>query len=249
MIAWRLITMYLVAGILAFVAVPALSPAQSSCDADQLSREETGQYRLAILVDQNWHLFDSNDKDTEHILHLQGNSNQQLCIAWEAPPYKGKKRQIVYASTQYRDDQPLWLFRNNVVAQLPFVGRLLGDWSRAPGTSGTDPDQLFREFHGNPLENPGEAPWKSLVHWHDTSAWRTNKPSYELVSITAASSESLPHGTERLLVLASRRPLTSWVPFTSHAPSTDGRLRIAVSYSGDLDALGPRVYRYEFVAR
>ena len=123
--AWRLITMYLVAGILAFVAVPALSPAQSSCDVDQLSREETGQYRLAILVDQNWQFFDSNDKDTEHILHLQGDLNQQLCIAWEAPPYKGNKRQIVYASTQYRDDQPLWLFRNNVVAQLPFVGRLL----------------------------------------------------------------------------------------------------------------------------
>ena len=142
--------MYLVAGILVFVAVPALSLAQSSCDVDQLSREETGQYRLAILVNQNWQFFDSNDKDTEHILHLQGNLNQQLCIAWEAPPYKGNKRQIVYASTQYRDDQPLWLFRNNVVAQLPFVGRMLGDWSRSPGTLGTDPGSIVQGVSRQP---------------------------------------------------------------------------------------------------
>ncbi len=249
MVAWCFITKCLVVGVLVSIANPTLSLAQSSCNVDQLNREDIGRYRLAILVNRNWQFFDSNDKETEHILHLQKDVNQELCIAWEAPPYKGNKRQIVYASTQYKDDQPLWLFRNNVVAQVPFVGRLLGDWSRAPGTFGTDPDQLFREFHSGPPKNSSEAPWINLVHWHDTSAWRTNKPSYELVSVTISNSTFLPYGTERLLVLASRRPLTSWVSFTSYTPSPNNRLRVAVSYSGNLDMLGPKVYRYEFVVR
>ena len=249
MFFWRFITICLVAGTLVSVATPTLTLAQSSCDVDQLSREETGSYRLAILVNGNWQFFDSNDREPEHILHLQKAANQNLCIAWEAPPYKGIKRQIVYASTQYQDDQPLWLIRNNVVAQVPIVGRLLGDWSRAPGTNGKDPDELFRKFHSSPPENFSGAPWISLAHWHDTSVWLTNKPSYELVSVTTVNSTFLPYGTERLLVLASGRPLTSWVPFTSHPPSPKDRLRVAVSYSGNLDVLGPKVYRYEFVVK
>ncbi len=49
--------------------------------------------------------------------------------------------------------------------------------------------------------------------------------------------------------LAARRPLTSWVPFTTRAPSEQNELRVAVSYTGDLDSLGPYVYQYVFQVR
>ena len=55
-------------------------------------------------------------------------------------------------------------------------------------------------------------PWNKLADWHDTSAWLANRRSYDLVRATADLT-LLPYGTERLLVLAAQRPLTSWVPF------------------------------------
>lgn len=69
------------------------------------------------------------------------------------------------------------------------------------------------------------------------------------MSGAAADLTLLPYGTERLLVLAGQRPFTSWVPFTTYPPSGQDEFRVAVSYSGDLDGLGPRVYQYVFEAR
>ena len=69
------------------------------------------------------------------------------------------------------------------------------------------------------------------------------------MSGAAADLTVLPYGTERLLVLAARRPFTSWVSFTSYVPPGEDPLRIAVAYSGDLDSRGPRVYRYVFEAK
>ena len=247
MFAWRSIAIGLAAGAFVSLATPTSTLAQSGCNVEQLTRESIGQYRLAVMVDGSWQLFDSNDSETVHV--LQNGASRELCLAWEAPAYRGNNRQIVYVSTQYRDDQPLWLSRNSAIAQVPFVGRLLGDWSRAPGASGADPDESFREFHDTLPEDPDGAPWNNLAHWHDTSVWLTNRRSYELVSVTAAEADFLPYGTERLLVLAARRPLASWIPFTSYAPSPQDRLRVAVSYSGDLEMLGPRVHRYEFEVR
>lgn len=86
-----------------------------------------------------------------------------------------------------------------------------------------------------------------ITGWHDTSAWRANHRSYDLVSGVAADMADLPCGTERLLVLAARRPLTSWVPFATYVPSDP--LRIAVAFSGDLDSRRPHVYRYVFEAK
>ena len=48
-----------------------------------------------------------------------------------------------------------------------------------------------------------------------TSAWLANSGSYDLVVGAVDDLPLLPYGSERLLVLAARRPLTSWVPFTT----------------------------------
>ena len=231
--------------VLSALATPAL--AQSDCDVDQLPRETAGQSRLAVRINGGWQFFAPNDGAPAHV--FQTSALQTLCLAWEAPPYQRSNRQIVYASTQFRDDQPVWLFRNSAAAQIPFVGQLFGDWSRTPDASGVDPDVAFREFHRSLPVDPDVAPWNNLADWHDTSAWVANRRSYELVSSAVAVLTLLPYGTERLLVLAAQRSLTSWVPFTTYAPSAQEQLRIAVSYSGDLDSLGPRVYRYLFEAR
>ena len=225
-------------------ATPAL--AQSDCTTSQLPRETGGQSRLAVKLDAGWQFFPPNDDGPAHALQTGG--LQDLCLAWEAPPYQRSNRQIVYASTQYRDDQPLWLFRNSAIAEVPLLSRLFGDWSRTPDASGADPDDAFKDFHDSLPADPNIAPWNNLADWHDTSAWRTNRSSYELVSGAAVDLMSLPYGTERLLVLAAQRPLTSWVAFTTYTPSGQEQLRVAVAYSGDLDSRGPRVYRYVFEA-
>ena len=170
-------------------------------------------------------------------------------MAWEAPPYQRNSRQIVYASTRYRDDQPLWLSRNAAAAGIPFVGKLLGDWSRTPDDSGIDPDEAFTRFHRDRSVDANAVPWTNLIDWHDTSAWLANRSSYELVSSALTEATLLPNGTERLLLLAARRPLTSWVSLTTRTPSGSDTLRVAVAYSGDLDTLGPGVYHYAFEVR
>ena len=222
-------------------ATPAL--AQSDCLIDELPRETRGQNRLAVKTDAGWQFFQPNDDGRPHLLQTGG--LEDLCLAWEAPPYARGARQIVYASTQYREDQPLWLFRNSALAEVPLIRRLFGDWSRTPDASGAQPVDAFRDFHGSLPSDPTTAPWNNLADWHDTSAWRTNRSSYELVSGATADLTFLPYGTERLLVLAAQRPLTSWVAFTTYMPSGQ-ELRVAIAYSGDLDSRGPHVYRYLF---
>ena len=232
--------------VLAALVVPRPALAQSDCNVDQLPRDANAQSRLAVRISDGWQFFAPNDGAPPHVLQTGG--TQDLCLAWEAPPYQRSSRQIVYASTQYRDDQPLWLFRNGAAAEIPFVGQLFGDWSRTPDASGTDPDDAFRKFHHTSVDG-NVAPWNSLADWHDTSAWFANRSSYDLVSGAVADLTLLPYGTERLLVLAAQRPLTSWVPFTTYPPSGRDELRVAVSFSGDLDNRGPRVYQYVFEAR
>ncbi|MCY4673843.1 MAG: hypothetical protein OXD43_08800 [Bacteroidetes bacterium] len=228
-------------------AVSAMTFAQPICTVEDLPREATGQGRLAVRLDGAWQLFTQDEDGSAYIIEIGG--LQSLCIAWEAPPYDNARRQIVYVSTKYRDKQPLWLFRNNAAAGLPFVGNLLGNWSRTPDASGLDPDEAFREFHRSLPEDPSEPPWDNLTTWHDTSVWLSNVSSYELVVGATNSLPVLPYGSERLLRLAGHRPLTSWVPFTTRAPSGQNELRIAVSYTGDLDNLGPDIYQYVFQVR
>ena len=235
------------AAVLVVMATSTSALAQFDCGVDQLPRETGGQNRLAVRINADWQFFPPSDDAAAHV--LQTGQLQELCLAWEAPPYERNDRQIAYVSTQYRDDQPLWLFRNSAVAEVPVISRLFGDWSRTPDASGADPDNAFKEFHRGLPTDPNSAPWNNLADWHDTSAWRANHSSYDLVSSATADLTVLPYGTERLLVLAARRPLTSWVSFTSHLSSRGDLLRIAVSYSGDLDSRGPRVYRYVFEAK
>ena len=123
----------------------------------------------------------------------------------------------------------------------------MGNWGRTPRDSlEGDPVETFTTFHRSLPRNAKVVPWKVLADWHNTSAWIPNQSSYELVSAALRDVPgSLPHGTERLLALAAARPLSSWVPFTTSVMSQNP-LRVAVSFSGDLDNLGPRVYRYTF---
>ena len=229
------------------LAAPTTALAQPDCNVDQLPRQAAWQGRLAIKIGGEWQSFAQDAGTLVHSLEIGGLQN--LCMAWEAPPYQRTSRQIVYASTQYRDEQPLWLFRNNAGAVIPFVGSLLGDWNRTPGASGVNPDAAFREYHRSRPDDPFVAPWNNLTDWHDTSAWLANSESYDLVVGAVDDLPLLPYGSKRLLVLAARWPLTSWVPFTTRASSGQNELRVAVAYSGDLDSLGPHVYQYVFRIR
>ncbi len=237
---------FTVAALIALVD-PTTALAQPDCNVDQLPRQAAWQGQLAIRIGEEWQSFAQNAGTPAHAIEIGGLQN--LCMAWEAPPYQRTSRQIVYASTRYTDEQPLWLFRNNAGAGIPFVGSLLGDWNRTPDASGLNPDSAFREYHRSRPDDPSVAPWNNLTDWHDTSAWLANSGSYDLVVGAVDDLPLLPYGSERLLVLAARRPLTSWVPFTTRAPSGQNELRIAVAYSGDLDNLGPYVYQYVFQIR
>lgn len=230
--------------LLTAVAIPMPLLAQSDCHVDELSRDDGGQRRLAVRVDTGWQFFRPSADALTHAIEVGG--LQELCMAWEAPPYDGRRRQIVYVSTQYRDDQPIWLIRNQAVG-IPFLGRLLGNWSRRADASGTDPDQAFKEFH-HLSGDPDAARWENLIDWHNTSGWLPNRQSYEMVRVVIDLA-GFPYGTERLLMLRGNRPLTSWIPFTTHVPSKQDELRVAVSYSGDLEGSGPRVYQYVFEVR
>ncbi|MCY3569095.1 MAG: hypothetical protein OXH38_10740 [Chloroflexi bacterium] len=232
---------------LAALAAPPMVSAQPVCNVDDLPREAVGQGRLAVRIDGTWRFFAQYDDGPAPVLEVA--EFQTLCVAWEAPPYDRARRQIVYASTKYRDEQPMWLFRNSAGAGLPVVGNLLGNWQRTPDASGVKPDSAFRTFHHRRPDDPFVVPWKSLAEWHNTSAWFPNVRSYDLVVGAADDLRLLPYGSERLLVLAARRPLTSWVPFTTRVPSRGDELRVAVSYTGDLDSVGPYVYQYVFQVR
>ena len=237
--------------LLAVVAMPTPALAQSNCDVDQLPRNHDGSERLAVRIDTDWQFFKTNHDAPPHVIET-GEREQNLCMAWEAPRYQRISRQIVYTSTQYlNDDQPLWLFRNGEVAGVPLLGglfgRLFGNWSRKPDASGANPDQVFKDFHRSRPDDTDEAPWNRLAEWHNTSAWLANHESYELVR-NAIDLAGLPYGTERLLMLKGGRPLASWIPFTTRAHEQN-RLRVAVSYSGDLDDGEPHVYQYVFDIR
>lgn len=215
------------------------------------TRGEADQRRLAVWIDDDWRYFDPNGNAPAHTLESEG-LNEGLCLLWEAPPYRRHNRQIVYASTRYKDGQRLSLFRNSAVQGVPLLWRLFDDWDRDSVVAEAD---TFREFHRKPFvsmpdagrnDRTPDAIRNELTLWHDTSLWLANRGSYELVSAAVADTASLPYGAERLLVLQASRPQTSWVRFETHAPSAGGELIVGVAYSGDLERLGLRIYRYTF---
>ena len=231
---------------------PALA---ESCDVKDLPRQAAGQNRLAVRIDGVWQYFGPSAEGAPgHVLDLGPNPGRirTLCMAWEAPPYRELKRQIVYASTKHADKQPFLLFRNSAAAGFPVLRRIFGTWERTPGDSKDDdlPTSVFREYHRKRPNDPYVAPWKDFRDWHDTSAWFANNDSYEVVLSASRALTDLPYGTERLLILQGRRPLTSWVKIETHPPSSGEReLRVAISYSGDLEGPGLRVYQYLFKAK
>ncbi len=243
MSAAKRVTVVFVFSATALLAAPAMIFAQAGCTVDDLPREATSQGRLAVKIDGTWRFFAQDEDESARVIETA--RLRTLCLAWEAPPYHRRVSQIVYVSTKHVDGQPLWLFRNNTVP-IPLFGRLLGNWNRTPGASGSDPDEAFRKFHRSRPDDLSDAPWNSLVGWHDTSAWLPNVDSYELVVGATNSLSALPYGAERLLRLQGGRPFTSWVPFTTLAPSRQNELRVAVSYTGDLETIGPYVYQYVF---
>lgn len=210
-------------------------------------RADFSQQRLAVKLSGNWEFFSPNPAGPAYLISVSG--AQTLCLAWEAPPYPRKRKQIVYTSTQYRKNQPIWLWRNSAL-QIPIIGTLVGNWNRTPDSLGRDPVETFTTFHRGLPGKVDITPWKVLADWHDTSAWMPNQSSYKVVSAALRNmGDTLPYGTERLLTLKAARPLSSWVPFTTYTPSPQDQLLVAVTFSGDLDSRGPRVYRYTFEVR
>lgn len=246
---------HLVALAVTMVLVASRPALAESCDVDGLPRESAAQNRLAVRVAGVWQFFTPSDDDAPgHTLELgrDPGSIRTLCMAWEAPPYKARKRQIVYASTKYTEKQPFLLYRNSAAAGIPVLRRLFGTWERTPGDSDLDeePSRVFREYHRKRPSDPYDPPWKDLRDWHDTSAWFANNDSYEVVLSASRALLELPYGTERLLVLQGGRDLTSWVSIETHPPfSGERELHVAVSYSGDLEGPGLRVYRYLLKAK
>ena len=210
-------------------------------------RSQVGGYRLAVKLSGTWEFFAPDPAESAPMISAAG--VRRFCLAWEAPPYAGMRRQIVYVSTQYREDQPIWLWRSGAF-QIPIISNLLGNWNRTLDSAGHAPDETFARFHHELPKNSGVTPWSALVAWHDTSAWFANQRSYDLVAAALGDSrDRLPYGTERLMVLKGRRPLSSWVRSTTYAPKPQDQLRVAVAFSGDLDTQGPRVYRYVLEVR
>ena len=208
----------------------------------QLDRESLGSRRLAVRAGDTWQYL-----GPEEALVLETVGVNDLCMAWEAPPYRKLTRQIVYASTRYTDNQPIHLFRRG---QAPFevLRKLFGDWEHFLSEQGSSIEREFMEFHRGETPEDLEK-WRLLKDWHDTSAWVANKRSRELVKGTLALTKGtlpegeapLPYGTERLLVLAAWRPLASWIPIETAPPAEGGKLHVAISYSGDTET---RLYRY-----
>ena len=259
-----------VVAVLAALAVPTPILAQPDCEIDQPYREAVGRERLAVWIDGNWQFFAENTEAPAHV--LETGTLRKLCLAWEAPPYNESKRQIVYVSTQYHRRQPLLLFRNNAAretllfgelisnkaaSEIPVIGDLASDWEATPSASVDNPKvgtlaqqrDDFRSFHHKAPKNSKDPPWTTLFDWHDTSAWKANHGSYPLVLSTAAQLTLLPYGTERLLVLKKKRDLASWVKFDTRVQPGRNELRVAVSYSGDVDSGGVHVYQYVFEVR
>lgn len=150
----------------------------------------------------------------------------------------------MYVSTWYTNQQRVSLFRNSSVAAVPGLNLLTGDWN--PTQNDAD-RSTFREFHDDPSSELVDPSVRGeLYRWHDTSLWRSNLRSYDVVSTAVEEAPTLPHGRERLLSLKSGRDRTSWVPF--HTGIEYGtELRIAVAYSGEMDAAGDALGVYEYI--
>ena len=192
--------------IIAALTIPTPILAEANCSIDELPRESKGnKRRLAVRTTDGWQYFTQNDSETAHDVKI--GTLELVCLAWEAPPYPGSRAQIVYASTQHRKDQPLWLFRNSAVALVPLIKSLIGNWKRMADRSGNDPDQVFKAFHENRSDD--RISERRIAEWHDTSLWGANADSFELVSTAVADLNALPLGTERLLRLVPKRPLSS----------------------------------------
>lgn len=205
-----------------------------ACKSEGLDKEASTKGRLAVRSGDEWRLFNQQE---EGILKTSG--NEELCLAWEAPPYAGGS-QIVYVSTRYRDDQPVSIYRN--ASSPPFFYAFFSDW-RGPTVS----RDLFDKFHKKSLGRNDDGVsgntdgWDKLRKWHETSFWIANLESHELVKgALAYESIPLPYGAERLLVVAGERSMTSWIPFTSKVQK-GSKLLVAISYSGDKE---PFVYEY-----
>ena len=243
-----------VVAVLAILLGPMPAIAQSYCDSIQLPKRghvgERGKKQLAVWLDGKWHPFRSNAKMAVHPIDI--GERDGLCMAWEAPPYKAGDKQIVYVSTRHEDGQPLSLFRNSAAAGVPVLWRLFKDWRIPTGRSGLVSHKIFRKFHGE--DDPtfdveiDEASRANFSSWHDTSAWFPNTSSRALVSHAVAEEDAVPYGAERLLLLQGARTKTSWVPFGTIAPDPGSALRVAVTYSGDLDVFAAlQVYEYVFM--
>lgn len=207
---------------LAASAAPAL--AQTTCNTRGLSREGDSEHRLAIKTAKGWTRFHPNRTGPAHPLEI-GDSQSELCMAWEAPPALG--RQVVYVSTRFTEQQRLSLFRR---------GFVLG---RTDDTVG-DLDEFaddFRAYHGRP-RRPSK-----LEDYLDS--WHERLTSYDLVTDAVSTPRiNLPYGSERLLTLLPLRPWKSWVRILGEV--LEGRtLRVAVAYSGT----GTRTYEYTFELR
>lgn len=223
---------FVVATVVVTMAVlySSLPEAATTCSNEGLSRESEGKGRLAIRSGDKWELFDQGTGI------LKTSEDGELCLAWEAPPYPGRRKQIVYVSTRHSDDQKVSVYRN--ASAPPFFYVLLPEWRRVVT------DELFKEFHDSCTLTSCDSTsrhaegWEDLRRWHETSFWFANLKSLQLVK-GAIDSKSI-HGAERLLVIAGARPYTSWIEFTSKVQKGK-KLVVAVSYSGDKE---PFVYRY-----
>lgn len=214
-----------------------LSAAETDCTVENLSRESSAEGRLAVRSVDGWTLFNQKEPG---ILKISPPGHNDLCLAWEAPPYDGARKQIVYVSSRFSDNQPVSVYRN--ASSPPFLYPLFSDWQ---GT--TVERNFFREFHAESSDQ-GEAQKlvgtnnrHKLLLWHQTSFWFPNMRSDELVKgALKFKGTSLPNGAERLLVVAAGRAKKSWIPFTSKV-QRGSELLVTIAYSGDKE---PFLYEY-----
>ena len=227
------------------------SHADSRCELSaDLERSDRYNFHLAVAQKGGWLICPSNDPTTlAYEVDLSGPQR----LRWAVPA--SDTRNVVYASTVVKPNQPLSLYRNSALGIFISLAQYLypvEDTVQEIEMLGSDLKKGFVKYHLEPEKHtsPTQLFAKSLAQWHDTGLWRTERPSREVVrrALEDVDKQLLVsgRGAERLLRIKGGREDTSWIEFRSQRPRPrrpDNRRLLAVTLSYD----GEEPYEFSFV--
>lgn len=218
-------------------------------------------YHLAVRVHNgDWLLIAPNEEPVTVKPHLQ-TATEDVQFCWAVPPAREESAQVVYVHTQYKQGQPISLFRtpakgSDKKIQKSFYSTLVnwfeGSFNEWRGNLHSASCQ-FKFYHrstvsgcrGGPFHN-----WEQLLdRWHETEAWDTHVRTRAFASLVIGLSlKDQEIASERLLRLNPERPSMSWVPFKSNPPKIGKYLDIKLVYSrSSADGSDLKVHSFKFL--